>query len=173
VKTEAEEAFARFVTAALPGLLRFGHVLTGDPRQAEELVQSALVRCWFAWSRIERQDQPTAYVRRCMVNANTTWWRRFGRREVSVAEHVDRSEAMPPLAYEDRAEVWHALSQLGARQRAVLVLRYYEQLSEAEIADALGCSVGTVKSQASRGLDRLRDLLTTSETALSEGDRRG
>jgi RNA polymerase sigma-70 factor (sigma-E family) len=173
MSAKTEQAFASFVSASLPTLLRFGHVLTGDPRQAEDLVQAALLRTWGAWARIERRDQPIVYVRRIMVNAHISWWRRFGRREVAVATHDDRPDLAPQLAYEERADMWRALGQLGPRQRAVLVLRYYEQLSEAEIANVLDCSVGTVKSQAARGLDRLRTVLTTSdEMPLVEGERR-
>lgn len=149
--------FEEFATAALPGLLRFGHVLTGDPLRAEELVQQALVSTWARWRRIEH-DQPHAYVRRAMVHTHTSWWRR-SRRETSLPPGYDVSAPLDPdLGERDRTLA--ALRQLPPRQRAVIVLRYYEDLSEADIARVLGCSPGTVKSQASRALRTLHGLLS-------------
>ena len=145
--------FESFAAAALPGLLRFGHVLTGDPLRAEELVQQALVSTWGRWRRIEH-DQPHAYVRRAMVNLHTSWWRR-SRRETPLPDGWDRAAAEgADLGERDRTVA--ALRLLPPRQRAVVVLRYYEDLSEADIAAVLGCSPGTVKSQSSRALRTLR-----------------
>ena len=143
------------MAAALPGLLRFGYVLTGDPHRGEELAQAALVTTYRRWKKL-RHDDPYAYVRRAMVNAHTSLWRR--RR----ARPRCRSASTPPLpapgrpAYDDVDQVLRALRVLPPRQRAVMVLRYYDDLSEAEIARTLGCSPGTVKSQASRALKSLR-----------------
>jgi RNA polymerase sigma-70 factor (sigma-E family) len=149
--------FEEFASAALPGLLRFGHVLTGDPLRAEELVQQALVSTWARWRRIEH-EQPHAYVRRAMVNTHTSWWRR-SRHETPLPAGYDL--AVPQTgALEERDRTLTALRQLPPRQRAVIVLRYYEDLSEAEIARVLGCSPGTVKSQASRALRTLHALLS-------------
>lgn len=155
--TEQErEEFREFVAARSPALLRTAYLLTGSRHDAEDLLQTSLAKTFLAWRRVRAADQPEAYVRRLMVNTRTSLWRRRG-----VAEQL--TGAVPEKASADRyADVdlhdalWRALATLGRRQRAVLVLRYYEQLSEAEIADALGISVGTVKSQASRALATLR-----------------
>ena len=149
--------FEQFATAALPGLLRFGHVLTGDPLRAEELVQQALVNTWSRWKRIEH-DQPLAYVRQAMVHTHTSWWRR-SRREAPLPAGYDPSSPVTD-GFEDRDRTLAALRLLPPRQRAVIVLRYYEDLSEADIARVLGCSPGTVKSQASRALRTLRTHLS-------------
>jgi len=155
--------FEEFAAASLPGLLRFGHVLTGDRLRAEELVQQALVSTWARWRRIEH-DQPLAYVRRAMVHQHTSWWRRSRREAVIPAGYDPAAPEGPDLGERERAVT--ALRLLPPRQRAVIVLRYYEDLSEAEIARVLGCSPGTVKSQASKALRTLRahmspDLETT------------
>jgi RNA polymerase sigma-70 factor (sigma-E family) len=152
-----DDGFEQFMAAALPGLLRFGHVLTGDRHRAEELVQSALVKTYRRWGSL-RQDQPTAYVRRAMVNTYTSWWRR-SRHEAVMPIGFDAASS-DGVSYDDRDAALRALASLPPRQRAVLVLRYYLDLSEAEIADTLGCSTGTVKSSASRGLRSLRERLT-------------
>lgn len=149
--------FEAFAASAMPALLRFGHVLTGDALRAEELVQQALVSTWIRWRRIEH-DQPHAYVRRAMVHAHTSWWRRANR-ESSLPTDYDRAAPEAgDLAERDRTVA--ALRLLPPRQRAVIVLRYYEDLSEADIARTLGCSTGTVKSQSSRALRTLRAHLT-------------
>ncbi|MDX6206371.1 MAG: hypothetical protein QOF39_2428 [Frankiales bacterium] len=151
--------------AALPGLLRFGYVLTGDPHRGEELVQSALVTTYRRWNHL-RQEEPHAYVRRAMVNAHTSLWRRH-RRESPLPEGFEQTAAgAGPARYDDVDLVLRALRVLPPRQRAVIVLRYYDDLSEAEIAHALGCSPGTVKSQASRALRTLRQELDPSAHAL-------
>jgi RNA polymerase sigma-70 factor (sigma-E family) len=153
----AGEDFETFAATAMPALLRFGHVLTGDPLRAEELVQQALVSTWARWRRIQH-DQPHAYVRRAMVHTHTSMWRR-SRRESALPvgfDPPDREGA--DLGERDRTLA--ALRLLPPRQRAVIVLRYYEDLSEADIAAVLGCSTGTVKSQASRALRTLRSHLT-------------
>jgi RNA polymerase sigma-70 factor (sigma-E family) len=165
-----EEQFRAFVVSMWPALLRTAYLLTGDHHHAEDLVQSALVRTHRYWRRIQRTDAPEVYVRRVLVSLNANRWRR--RR---VIEHV--TDAVPePSGVEAptlhlREEIWHAAQRLPAQMRAVLVLRYFEDLSVAEVAGVLGCSEGTVKSQASRGLARLRaeltshDLITQEETA--------
>lgn len=162
-----DESFESFMAAALPGLLRFGHVLTGDPHRAEELVQSALVKTYQRWGRVD-QATPHAYVRAAMVNTHTSWWRR-GRRESLLLSSFDLASAASPIGeYDDRDVALQALRSLPPKQRAVLVLRYYEDLSEADIATTLRCSTGTVKSQASRALRTLRSRLDnpSSEGAL-------
>jgi len=155
---QARDSFGDFVAAALPGLLRFGHVLTGDPRKAEDLVQEALARTLRRW-RTVRHDNAVAYVRRVMVNTHINRWRRWEAR-VQLGEVPESCADDPALR---RSEDWdllrRALSRLPVRQRTVLVLRYFEDLPEAEIAQLMGCQPGTVKSQAARALAALRPLL--------------
>jgi RNA polymerase sigma-70 factor (sigma-E family) len=159
--------FESFVVARMPALLRFGHVLTGSPTDAADLVQDALERTGANWSRVQRKDNPEAYVRRAMVNRNITTWRRR-RREQLVAETPDVSyNDLPPKD----AALWAQLGRLPARQRAVVVLRYYEDLSEAETAAVLDISVGTVKSQTSKALATLRERLVTDDGSESSWTR--
>jgi RNA polymerase sigma-70 factor (sigma-E family) len=161
----SEDEFAEFVAGALPRLLRFGHALTGNPAAAEDLVQTALGRSLRAW-RARRIDDPHAYVRKTMVNAYASSWRRR-MAEVVTSDPVARMPSMDEaLRVDDRDAVWRALSALPPRQRTVIVLRYYEDLSEQQIAAVMGTSAGTVKSQAARALRRLAVLLaSTRETA--------
>lgn len=156
----AVEDFGAFVSAALPGLYRYGYSLTGNPHDAADLVQSVLERVGARWRvLVNREVDPHAYVRRAMANAHVSRWRRL-RRERLVAELPE----MPAVEQHDRLEdepLWQALRALPPRQRAVLVLRYYEGRSEAEIADVLGVRPGTVKSQAAKALAHLRKSLGT------------
>jgi RNA polymerase sigma-70 factor (sigma-E family) len=146
--------FAEFVRTALPGLLRYGHALTGNPHDAADLVQTVLEKVGSRWAAVLRKDvDPLAYTRRAMANTHISVWRRL-RRERLVAD-------LPDVVVEtaDRLEhepLWQALRDLPPRQRAVVVLRFYEGLSEQEIADALGISPGTVKSQNSKAMASLR-----------------
>ena len=153
-----EDDFAEFVRVALPGLMRYGHALTGNPHDAADLVQTVLEKVGARWHRISADCQdPTAYVRKAMANAHISRWRRT-RKETLLAEFPD----VPSSPQQDRLEkepVWEALRELPPRQRAVVVLRYYEGLSEVEIADSLGVSCGTVKSQASKAMASLRERL--------------
>jgi RNA polymerase sigma-70 factor (sigma-E family) len=146
-------SFEDFARARLPALLRFAHAVCGDPHTAADLVQDALERTGVHWSRIDRTGDAEAYVRRAIINGRTSRWRKL-RRESLVDVVPDR----PP--YDDRAPhddtVWQLLATLPRRQRAVLVLRYYEDMSEQQIATTLGCAPGTVKSQASKALAKLR-----------------
>lgn len=152
--------FGDFAEQALPGLLRYGHALTGSPHDAADLVQGVLERVGSRWSKVRRADDPLAYVRRAMANDHVSRWRR-NRREIPVHEIPERIRAERDRL--DGEPVWQALGDLPPRQRAVIVLRYYEGMSEAEIADALNISRGTVKSQASRALDKLRAVLDAME----------
>jgi RNA polymerase sigma-70 factor (sigma-E family) len=154
VREQDRAAFDAFVRARLPELLRFGRALTGSSEAGADLVQDALERTLLAWSRLEQQGDPEGYVRRVMVNRNISIWRKFGREHPTDTVH-DRGR-------DDRhfdSDLWEAVRQLPPRQRAVIALRYYEDLSEADIARTLGCSVGTVKSQASKAMAKLRDLV--------------
>ena len=144
-----------FVESAWQRHLRLAVLLTGDRSQAEELLQESLVKMYERWRKLARVDDLHAYLRRCLVNNHTSSWRRR-RRESLVAEVPDRASAG---AGGPDPEVRQALLALPAGQRAVVVLRLYEDLSERQTAAALGCSVGNVKSQYARALDKLRALV--------------
>jgi RNA polymerase sigma-70 factor (sigma-E family) len=163
---KAEAEFRDFVQSRWQPLLRTAYLLTGDHGRAEELLQTALLRTHRHWHRIERADAPEVYVRKVLVNLHNTWWRRGRRREDPTAAVPE--PATPGrdayAAYEQRDELWRAVLALPPRMRAALVLRYFEDLSEAETARVLDCSVGSVKSQTSRGLDRLREAINRSRT---------
>ena len=152
------EGFAQFVEARQRSLQRTAWLLTGDWALAEDLVQTALVRSWPRWERIRRRDDPEIYVRRAMVNTWSSWSRRRWR-----AEHpsgaVPDGPAAGDLAAETtaRVAVRGALGTLTDRQRAVLVLRVFDDLSEAQVAQVLGCAIGTVKSTMARAMARLRE----------------
>lgn len=151
-----DDGFEEFATAAWTGLLRYGHLLTGDRASAEDLVQTALLRTALRWKHI-RSDNPVAYVKTAMARQQINLATRLLRRERTVEVVPDRASGVDATgAIDERTAMWQALARLPPRQRAVLVLRYYEQLSEKEIADVLGCSLGTVKSTASKALARLR-----------------
>lgn len=150
------EEFTAFVAGAGGRLLRLAYLLTGDRYAAEDVLQGALERTYRRWSRLRRADGIEAYVRRAIVNAATDRHRR--RREEPLAD-TDLAAPRDPEDIERRDELIRAVMTLSVGQRSVLVLRYFEDLTEAQTADALGCSVGTVKSQNARALARLRDLL--------------
>jgi RNA polymerase sigma-70 factor (sigma-E family) len=159
VRTDDEAAFVAFVHARSKPLLRTAHLLTGDRERAEDLLQVAFERVARRWSRLD--GDPEAYLRRVLVNLATDRWRRAGRRVHEVPRIVIPDEPArddPIDQVETRHDLLRALSQLGARQRAVLVLRYFDDLSEKDVAAALDCSVGNVKSTSARALARLRDL---------------
>jgi RNA polymerase sigma-70 factor (sigma-E family) len=161
------ERFEDFVALRLPALYRFALTLTGSPHDAEDLVQEALVRTGLAWRRVRRKDAPESYVRMTMTRLMVNRWRRKWR-EDPVADVPDRATVDPALdRIADRSYLDSAVRDLPPRMRAVLVLRYLEGLTDEEVAAALGCTVGTVKSQASRGLAKLRPSLAT------QGDRHG
>jgi len=167
----ADEKFAEFVAGSLSRLLRFGHALTGDPESAADLVQEALARTLRAWRR-RPIDDPSAFVRKVMVNLCASAWRRrraFPVAAVSPAELPAGSDGIERV--DDRDAVWRAIAVLPPRQRAVIVLRYYDDLSEAEIAAVMGTSAGTVKSQSARALRRLEALLAEPGLAGTPGQR--
>ncbi|HVK20039.1 MAG TPA: SigE family RNA polymerase sigma factor [Actinokineospora sp.] len=153
--------FAEFVGVSMPGLLRYGHALTGNPHDAADLVQSVLEKIGSRWSSVaHKTGDPLAYTRRAMANAHISRWRRT-RRENLVADIPDTVVTRERYSFEDEP-LWQALRDLPPRQRAVIVLRYYEGLSESEIAHTLGVSAGTVKSQASKAMATLRTKLATT-----------
>ncbi|MFL6239688.1 MAG: SigE family RNA polymerase sigma factor [Actinomycetes bacterium] len=165
--TSEPEGFREFVAARSPALLRTAWMLTGDAQLAEDLLQTALARTWPHWSRL-RDGHPEMYVRKAMTNAQHASWRRRWRGEIPTGELPD-TPAGDSYAYaDDRDALSRALRLLPLRQRHVVVLRYYDDLSEADVATLLGCSVGTVKSQAAKGLAKLR--LALGEP-LPEGER--
>ena len=158
---DAREAdYARFVRTRTQALLRSAYLLTGDQHLAEDLVQEALARTHRAWTRLERPENAEAYARRVMYHAQVSFWRRPRVTEVLPGE-VDTTDATddPAEAAVQRLSLRRALLGLSAKQRAVLVLRFFEDRSEAEAAELLGVSVSTVKTQTRRALERLRGLL--------------
>lgn len=155
------EPFTEFVEVRYAELLRTAYLLTGSPHAAEDLVQSCLLKIMPKFATL---DDPLAYTRRAMANDRTSTWRRFGR-ELLTSRPPDPPYADPSGGTVERTMLLAALGKLPRRMRAVLVLRYWEDLSEAETAEILGCAPGTVKSQASRGLARLRDVLHEREEA--------
>jgi len=158
--------YPQFVTACWTRLLRTAYLLVQDWAAAEDLTQAALVKAWLAWPRLD--GDPEAYVRKIIVTTHISWWRRPWRRgEVTTDFLPERADVPSDIdTVDDRDAVWRALGRLPAGQRAVVVLRFFEDMTEAQVASVLGCSVGTVKSQTSRALARLRidDTLTPAPT---------
>lgn len=150
--------FERYVEARTGALLRLAYLLTGDRHLAEDLVQEVLGRAHRRWGHIQRAENPHAYVRRMIVNQHISWRRRRSASEIPLAPTAvpDRSSAATDDPVLQRDVTWRALQRLPHRQRAVLVLRYYEDLTDAEIALTLNAAVGTVRSLAARAFARLR-----------------
>lgn len=149
--------------ARLPSLLRYAVVLSGDRDLAQDIVQEVLARTQVRWRRISDSESPEAYVRRMVLNEYLSWRRTWATRHVQavgerLAELDDARGGVPDHAQDvvDADELWRRLAVLGRKQRAVLVLRYYEQLEDTAIAELLGCSPATVRSQASKALRTLR-----------------
>ena len=157
VDSESEREFLDFVRARSHALFRVAFALTGHQQAAEDLLQSALAKTAIRWRWIE--GAPEAYVRKALYHEHVSWWRRRSSTEVPVAAIPDRADGRD-VSHDAvlRLSVIQALLRLGRRQRAVLVLRFLEDLSEAEVARIMGCSPGTVASQTSRALARLRQL---------------
>ena len=153
--------FDQFVAAHVDDLLRTAYLIVWDEGEAEDLVQECLLKVARRWPRVRRMDQPRAYARRILVNLALDGARRRvqRRRELEPTTSANLFAFDPLPALETRTELLEALSHLHERQRAVLVLRYFNDLTEAQVAEVLGCSPGTVKSSASRGLARLREAL--------------
>ena len=148
---------AGFLARQQTGLLRAAYLLTGDSARAQDLVQETVVRLLVSWRRVERADAPEAYAQRVLLNTFLSGRRRRWHRELPYAEPPDAAGGPSPYAVvEDHDELRRALQSLPARQRAAVVLRHHQDLSEARTAELLGCSVGTVKSLTSRGLAALR-----------------
>lgn len=154
----APETFAEFVRGRHGDLLRFAHVLCGDRHLAEDLVQDALERVGMAWPRIERQDNPEAYVRRTITNRYLNKIRVMRREQLTDSPPETGTGFEPPFEPPDD-RLRRLLAGLPRRQRAVIVLRFYLDYSEQQIAETLGCTTGTVKSNASRAMAKLREAL--------------
>jgi RNA polymerase sigma-70 factor (sigma-E family) len=156
---ESREAFKSYVSARSAALLRTAYMLAGNKADAEDLLQTALAKTYLSWDSIRDRESVDAYVRRIMLNTRTSWWRRH--RHVSEFATADVPETTVGRDETDRVALhdalWSALADLPKRQRAMVVLRYYEDLSEAETAATLGVSVGTVKSTTARALAKLRE----------------
>ena len=158
--TESETAadFAEFVAGRSAELLRLAYVLTADQHAAEDLLQSALTKAAARWGRID--STPEGYVRQIMYREQVSWWRRRARRPVTVVARVPERPAQDQMVMvEARLALRDALLALPPGKRAVLVLRYLEDLPEAQVADILGCSVGTVRSQTHKAIAQLRSVL--------------
>jgi len=154
VDDDRRAAFDALVAARSPALLRTAYLLTGDYHRAQDLVQTALSRAYVRWGRLRSVDAGEAYVQRVIVTTAASSWRRKWHGEVPTEVLPDRTSPVADLDL--RAGMRLALQRLPAAHRAVLVLRFYEDLSEAQTAELLGCSIGTVKSRTSRALAALR-----------------
>ncbi|KAB1140126.1 SigE family RNA polymerase sigma factor [Micromonospora sp. AMSO12t] len=165
--------FEEYAFARTSALVRLARLLTGDEHRAEDLVQDVLARAYARWARISRTDRPDAYVRRMLVNAHHSWWRRHSSQEISVADVHDRPGATDEAAgVAERDALWRLVRTLPARQRTVIVLRYYEDLDDASIAEIMDCSTGTVRTHAKRALTALRERqeATASASARTGGE---
>jgi RNA polymerase sigma-70 factor (sigma-E family) len=158
------ESFEEYVTVRGPSLLRLAYVLCGDHHLAEDIVQEVLVRVHRRWRRVSEVEQPEAYVRRAVVREFLSWRRRRASREITIATPPERRTADGGDERAERDEMLRLLARLPRSQRVVLVLRYYEDLPDDDIADVLGCAPATVRVHASRGIAKLRGLTTTKET---------
>jgi RNA polymerase sigma-70 factor (sigma-E family) len=162
VNARLDGEFREFMHARWPVMVRLAYGLTGDQGHAEDVAQAAFARAYASWPRVRRSGNPDAYVRQIVVNENRN---RFRKRRVTErltdsppeSGLVDVARTDTTRDYDERSALIAALQRLGPRQRAVIVLRYWMDLTEHQTAAALNCSVGTVKSQASRGLATLRD----------------
>lgn len=171
IRSQADiSAFSDLVATRSSALLRTAYLVVGDHQLADDLLQEALVKAYVAWPRLRDVTKAEAYVRRTIVTTATSWRRRrsFYERPVEVIPDVAESDQAERLASHD--EVWAQVCGLPPRQRAVLVLRYYEDLSYTDIAEVLGCSLGTVASQVSVALATLRQRVGPESAALLPDD---
>jgi RNA polymerase sigma-70 factor (sigma-E family) len=169
VRGADEQDFHDFVVAASVGLARLARMLSVDPHASEDLLQATLLKTWSAWPRVRRTDNPEAYVRRVMVNTAAKGSSRRWRGEVPTGVLPEAAGPDATGVVDDRNVLVHAVRRLPARQRAAVVLRYFLDLSDQDIADSLDCSVATVRSQISRALAAMRvsspdDSMSTRES---------
>jgi RNA polymerase sigma-70 factor (sigma-E family) len=148
--------FGEYVSARSRALLRTAYLLTGNVADAEDLVQAALAKTFLAWDRIEDRSAVDGYVRRAMVNTHISWWRRRRVEEYPTDEIPDQAVADHAVSSDLQETLRRAIDRLPQRMRAAVVLRYYEDMTEAEVAEVLGVSLGTVKSTVSRAVAKLR-----------------
>lgn len=153
--------FDGFVVASWPSLFRASFLLMGDYQLAEDALQSALAKVYVAWPRVSKVEHPRSYTRAVLTNEAMAWWRRRSSSEQPVAEWPDTSVTGHEEAVTQAQVVWQALQRLPPRQRAVMVLRYYEDLTEAEIAHTLDISTGSVKTHAHHAVRALSTHLGT------------
>jgi RNA polymerase sigma-70 factor (sigma-E family) len=151
-----DRGFGEYVSARSRALLRTAYLLTGNVADAEDLVQAALAKTFLAWDRIEDRGAVDGYVRRAMVNTHISWWRRRRVEEYPTDEIPDQAVADHAVSSDLQETLRRAIDRLPQRMRAAVVLRYYEDMTEAEVAEALGVSLGTVKSTVSRAVAKLR-----------------
>lgn len=176
-EADRDAEFSAYMAARQPSLLRTAYLLTGDRHTAEDLVQTAFAKLYLNWEKVQRREVLDAYARRILVNEHNSLWRRPWKKRETVSDDLpDRAAAPPPSSsrgYDE--ELWAFVQTLPHKQRAAIVLRYYEELSEAETAEVLGVSVGTVKSQTSRALASMRarvgEIAHLDTTRTSEGGR--
>jgi len=161
---EEGQTFEAYAAARGAALVRFAMLLTGDDHRAEDLVQEALTKAYLRWSRIRRTDNPDVYLRRLVINGSRSWWRRRANRETPGLESAERASPSD-LGSEAAArdELWRLIAALPDQQRAVVVLRYYEDLDDATIAQILECTSATVRTHAMRALHKLRAHLGEAE----------
>ncbi|MDW5330269.1 SigE family RNA polymerase sigma factor [Plantactinospora sp. KLBMP9567] len=151
--------FDEFVTTRGPSLVRLARLLSGDRHRAEDLVQDVLARAYVHWRRISATGRPDVYVRQMLVNANRSWWRLRRNHEMPYGDSTrEEAVASGDSVVIERDRLWRMVLTLPYRQRAVLVLRYYEDLDDAAIGEILDCSLPTVRTHAMRALAKLRDL---------------
>ena len=153
---QLDEEFRDFMQHRWPAMVRLAYALTGDQGHAEDVAQAAFARAYASWPKVRRTGNPEAYVRRIVINENRNRFRKQRVAERLTDAPPESSSADTTRQYDERSALIAALQRLGPRQRAVVVLRYWLGLTEAEVAAELNCSVGTVKSQASRALATLR-----------------
>lgn len=150
--------FSAYMQARQPSLMRTAYLLSGDRHTAEDLVQTALAKLYLSWDKVNQRDSIDGYVRRILVNENNSLWRRGWKRREQATETLPDTDHHTDVYDDGRGTaLWDVVQTLPKKARAVVVLRYYEELSEAETAAILGISVGTVKSQTSRALAALRE----------------
>ena len=171
-RSAAKDAeFAAYMSARQPSLLRTAYLLTGDRHAAEDLVQTSLAKLYLSWDKVQKREMIDGYVRRIMVNENNSLWRRaWKRNELPTAAVPESDSVLDSHDHGEKSALWEFVNTLPKKQRAVVVLRYYEDLSEVETAEILGISVGTVKSQASRALASMRRRVNTQPMLSRDGE---
>ncbi|MFD5521256.1 SigE family RNA polymerase sigma factor [Streptomyces sp. NPDC127066] len=173
-KQARDEEFQSFVVGRWPRLMRTAFLLTGEQHAAEDLVQTTLEQVYVAWRRVGSADEPEAYVRRVMINAHARKHRRKLKEFLAPKDDLGLNREVPdsgdPIARaDDRGALITALAQLPPRQRQAVVLRYWEDLSESQAAEAMGCSVGAVKSNTAKGIAKLRVIPGLADTVTHGG----